>query len=85
MTTRKKHNAVNRPAMTAGAAIAGTASWIADELIGIWTLERSLSKRLESRTPQNQKALLNHIQDLNRRIDLLDRALDEYVWTGSAA
>jgi hypothetical protein len=80
MTTHKKHDTMNRPNL-----IAGTASWIADELIGIRTLERRLCKRMQSRAPQDRKVLLSHIQDLNQRIDLLDRALDEYICTGSAA
>ena len=80
MTTRKK-----RPVMTRTPMILGTVSWIADELIGIRTLEQRLSRRLESRTPQNGQFLLSRIQDLNQRIDLLDRALDEYISTGKVA
>lgn len=55
----------------------GIASWIADELIGIRTLEQRLSKKLKSGRPQNGEYLLNHIQDLNWRVELLDRALDD--------
>jgi hypothetical protein len=65
--------------------ILGTVSWIADELIGIRTLEQSLSKRLQSRAPQNNQILHNRIQDLNLRIDLLDRAIDKYISTGKEA
>jgi hypothetical protein len=65
--------------------ILGTVSWIADELIGIRTLEQSLSKRLQSRAPQNKQILHNRIQDLNLRIDLLDRAIDKYISTGKEA
>lgn len=65
--------------------IFGTVSWIADELIGIRTLEQRLSRRLQSRAPQNGQLLLTRIQDLNQRIDLLDRALDEYISTGKVA
>jgi len=57
--------------------ILGRASWIADELIGIRTLEQRLSRKLKSTRPQNRQYLLNHIQDLNWRVELLDRALDE--------
>jgi hypothetical protein len=80
MMTRKK-----RPAMGRTPMILGTVSWIADELIGIRTLEQRLSRRLESRAPQNGQFLLSRIQDLNQRIDLLDRALDEYISTGKVA
>jgi hypothetical protein len=55
----------------------GRTSWIADELLGIRTLEQRLSKKLKSARPQNRQYLLNHIQDLNWRVELLDRALDE--------
>jgi hypothetical protein len=65
--------------------ILGTVSWIADELIGIRTLEQCLSRRLESRAPQDKTFLVSRIQDLNQRIDLLDRALDEHISTGKVA
>jgi len=55
----------------------GRTSWIADELIGIRTLEQRLSRKLKSGRPQNREHLLSHIQDLNWRVELLDRALDE--------
>ena len=61
--------------------ISGRTSWIADELIGIRTLEQRLCRKLKSSRPQNRQYLLNHIQDLNWRVELLDRALDEYVGT----
>jgi hypothetical protein len=80
MMTRRKHLAATRPPM-----ILGTVSWIADELIGIRTLEQRLSRRLESRAVQNSQSLLSGIQDLNQRIDVLDRALDEYISTGKVA
>ena len=57
----------------------GRTSWIADELIGIRTLEQRLYRKLKSARPQNRQYLLSHIQDLNWRVELLDRALDEYV------
>jgi hypothetical protein len=57
--------------------ILGRASWIADELIGIRTLEQRLSKKLKSGRPQNRQYLLSNIQDLNWRVELLDQALDE--------
>lgn len=78
--TRKKHPIVTRTPM-----ILGTVSWIADALIGIRTLEQNLSMRLQSRAPQNSQILHTRIQDLNQRIDLLDRALDEYINTGKVA
>ena len=80
MMTRKKRSVVTRPAM-----IFGTVCWIADELIGIRILEQRLSRRLESRAPQNSQSLLSGIHDLNQRIDVLDRALDEYISTGKVA
>lgn len=57
--------------------ILGRPSWIADELIGIRTLEQRLSRKLKSGRPQNRQYLLSNIQDLNWRVELLDRALDE--------
>lgn len=86
MMTRHKRSIVNRTP-----AILGTVSWIADELIGIRTLELRLSKRLQSTArlqstvPQDNQILLSRIHDLNQRIDLLDRALDEYISTGKVA
>ena len=77
MMTRKKHS---RPPM-----ILGTVSWIADELIGIRTVEQRLSRRLESRAPQSSQSLRSGIHALNERIDVLDRALDEYISTGKVA
>jgi len=65
--------------------ILGTVSWIADELIGIRTLEQRFSRRLQSRAPQNSQSLLSGLHDLNQRIEVLDRALDEYISTGKVA
>ena len=80
MMTRKNHYVMTRPPV-----ILGTVSWIADELIGIRTLEQRLSLRLQSRAPQNSQLLLSGIENLNQRIDLLDRALDEYISTRKVA
>ena len=80
MITHKKRSAMTRVPM-----ILGTVSWIADELIGIRTLEQRLSRRLESRAPQDNRFLVSRIRDLNQRIDVLDRALDEYISTGKVA
>ena len=80
MMTRKKQPVVTRPPM-----ILGTVSWIADELIGIRTVEQRLSRRLQSRATQNSQSLLSGIQNLNQRIEVLDRALDEYISTGKVA
>jgi glycosyltransferase A (GT-A) superfamily protein (DUF2064 family) len=60
-----------------GPMVLGRPSWIADELIGIRTLEQRLSRKLKSGRPRNRQYLLSHIQDLNWRVELLDRALDE--------
>ena len=65
--------------------ILGRTSWIADELLGIRTLEQRLSRRLKSSRPQNRQYLLSNIQDLNWRVELLDRALDECVAAGDQA
>lgn len=74
-----------RPRTGHNAVILGRLSWIADELIGIRTLEHRLSRRLKSRTPQDSHFLFSRIQDLNMRVDLLDRALEEYVSPGRRA
>lgn len=76
MITRKKRSVEGPP------TILGTVSWIADELVGIRTLEQRLTRRMQSRAPQNSRSLLSGIQDLNQRIDVLDRALDEYIGAG---
>lgn len=65
--------------------MSGRTSWIADELMGIRTLEQQLCRKFKSGRPQNRQYLLNHIQDLNWRVELLDRALDEYVGTNQDA
>jgi hypothetical protein len=65
--------------------ILGRTSWIADELVGIRTLEQRLCRRLKSGRRQNREHLLSNIQDLNWRVELLDRALDECVATGDQA
>ena len=65
--------------------ILGRTSWIADELIGIRTLEQRLCRKLKSGRPQNRHYLLSNIQDLNWRVELLDRALDECVAIGDQA
>ena len=80
MMTRKNHSVMTRPPV-----ILGTVSWIADELIGIRTLEQRLSRRLQSRAPQNSQLLLSGIENLNQRINLLDRALDKYISTRKVA
>jgi len=65
--------------------VLGRASWIADELIGIRTLEKRLSKKLKSALAANDRVLVDGIRDLNTRVDLLDRVLDEYSRTRRAA
>ena len=73
MNTHKNH--LRQDPMTIGRT-----SWIADELIGIRTLEQRLSRKLKSGRPQNRQYLLSNIQDLNWRVELLDRALDEVAY-----
>jgi hypothetical protein len=80
MNAHKKSQQTGRKPM-----ILTNVSWIADELIGIRTLEERLSKRLSSRMPQNRRFLLNSIQDLNLRVAVLDRALDQYIQPRPAA
>ena len=65
--------------------VLGRVSWIADELIGIRAVEQRLSKKLQSTLAANNRVLLDGIRDLNTRVDLLDRALDEYSRTRRAA
>jgi hypothetical protein len=65
--------------------VAGRVSWIADELIGIRTLEQRLSRKLQSKTAANNRALLDGIRDLNSRVESLDRALDEFRRSRRAA
>jgi len=80
MNAHKKSQQTGRKPMSLSKPmIFNNVSWIADELIGIRTLEERLSKRLSSRTPQNRRALLNSIQDLNLRVAVLDRALDQCI------
>jgi hypothetical protein len=71
VNTQKNHLRQDDP------MISGRTSWIADELIGIRTLEQRLCKKLKSGRLQNRQYLLSNIQDLNWRVELLDRALDE--------
>jgi hypothetical protein len=80
MNVRKRHVESGR---TSGAL--GRVSWIADELIGIRILEKRLSQKLKSAPAANSRLLLAGIRDLNMRVDLLDRALDELSRRGRAA
>ena len=72
MNAQKRNLESNR-----NAVVLGSISWIADELIGIRTLEERLSKKLKSAPAANNRVLLDGIRDLNTRVELLDRALDE--------
>jgi hypothetical protein len=66
--------------------VSGKMSWIADELLGIRTLEERLSKKLNSKpAAANNRVLLDGIRDLNTRVELLDRALDEFSRSRRAA
>ena len=65
--------------------MSGRSSWIAEELIGIRTLEQRLCRKLKSSQPHNKRYLLDYIQDLNWRVELLDRALDEHQRSGPNA
>lgn len=64
---------------------AGRVSWIAEELIGIRTLEERLAKKLKSTSAGDNRLLLDGIRDLSTRVELLDRALDEFSRTRRAA
>jgi len=79
VNTHKNHLRQDDP------TILGRTSWIADELIGIRSLEQRLCRKLKSGRPQNGRYLLSNIQDLNWRVELLDRALDECVAIGDQA
>jgi hypothetical protein len=64
----------------------GKVSWIADELMGIHILEERLSKKLNAKpAAANNRVLLDGIRDLNTRVELLDRALDEFSRSRRAA
>ena len=64
----------------------GKVSWIAEELIGIRTLEERLSKKLNSKPAAgNKRVLLDGIRDLNTRVELLEQALDEFSRARRAA
>ena len=64
----------------------GKITWIADELVGIRTLEMRLSKKLNSKPEAaNNRVLLEGIRHLNTRVELLDRALDEFSRSRRAA
>lgn len=71
-----------RPKPVHGPKIFGTISWIANELVGIRTVEQHLHKKLSSGTSADKQILLNQIRDLNVRVQVLDRALDNYVSQG---
>ena len=58
--------------------IFGTISSIADELIGIRTTEQRLCEEIGSPSGQNNSYLLDRIEDLNARLDKLDRTLNGY-------
>ena len=66
------------PETSRNPVIFGTISWIANELVGIRTVEQRLSKKIQSSTATDKRFLLNQIRDLNVRVQLLDRALDNY-------
>jgi len=80
MNAQKRNLESNR-----NAVVLGSISWIADELIGIRTLEKRLSKKLKATSAASSRVLLDGIRDLNTRVELLDRALDEFSRTGRAA
>jgi hypothetical protein len=77
--------AKKNPVSSGNVEAAGKVSWIADELIGIRALEERISKKLKTRSAANRQVLLNGIRRLNTRVELLDRALDEFSqWKGAA-
>jgi hypothetical protein len=80
MNAQKRNLESNR-----NAVVLGSISWIADELIGIRTLEKRLSKKLKATSAASSRVLLDGIRDLNTRVELLDRALDEFSRRGRAA
>ena len=81
MNVQKKNIEIGR-----NPGVFGKVSWIADELIGIRTLEERLSKKLKAKpAPAKSRLLLDGIRDLNARVELLDRALDEISRSRRAA
>jgi hypothetical protein len=54
-------------------------------LIGIRTLEERLARKLKSTSAGDNRVLLDGIRDLSTRVELLDRALDEFSRTRRAA
>lgn len=59
--------------------IFGKLSWIADELVGIRTVEQRLSEEIQSPAGRDNDDLLSRINDLRGRVNNLDRAIDEYA------
>ena len=59
--------------------IYGTVSWIADELIGIRTVDQGLSRRLTMGAPQKSQSLLDGIHESNRCSDLQARVFNKYL------
>ncbi len=79
---RKPALARKRPQPIHGPTIFGTISWIANELVGIRTVEQRLHKKLSAGTSADKRILLDQIRDLNVRVQVLDHALDNYVSQG---
>jgi hypothetical protein len=81
MNVRKKRIETGR-----NPGVLGKISWIADELIGIRIVEERLSKKLKAKpAAAKSRVLLDGIRDLNMRVELLDRALDEFSRSRRAA
>jgi hypothetical protein len=59
--------------------MSGSVSWIVDELVRIRLLEQCLCKTIHSSGADDLPDLFNRIQHLNRRVDDLDRALNDYA------
>jgi hypothetical protein len=59
------------------------AAWIVDELIGIRALEQRLSEELNGAPDSCAVQLLDRVHDLNMRVEILDRALDELIAPGA--
>lgn len=69
----------NQPDRQGEVVILGKLSWIADELIGIRAVEQRLSEEIGSAAGGDHSELLSRINDLQGRVNNLDRALDEYT------
>lgn len=53
-------------------------AWIVDQLIGIRDQEKQLAEEFATSDGRSSMRLRMGVAELNRRLEMLDRALDEY-------